>query len=116
MTALTPVLPTAVGASLTYTAVSDGVGVFAAAVGGRYLLLFRNTNASPSVPTVDDPTSATPVGATTFNPDLLSASIPATTGATAQLIDANRFRDAAGNINLTITNPTNVTAAVIGPL
>lgn len=116
MAALTAVLPTAVGASLTYTSVSDGAGVFAASVGARYVLLFRNTGGSASVPTVDDPNSASPAGATAFNPDLAGASIPITTGATAMLIDASRFRDSAGNINITFTNPASVTAAVIGPL
>jgi hypothetical protein len=116
VTALAAVLPTAVGASLAYTAVSDGVGVLPAAVGARYLLLFRNTGGSASVPTIDDPTSTTPVGATAFNPDLVGASVPATTGATAGLIDAGRFRDASGNINMTFTNPTSLTVAVIGPL
>lgn len=117
MAALTPVLPGAGGAVLAYTSVSDGTGVFAASPGARYILLFRNTGGSASVPTIDDPNSQSPVGATAWNPDVAGASIPITTGATAHVIDANRFRDGAtGNITITFTNPTSVTAAVIGPL
>lgn len=117
MTALTPVLPTAVGSALAYTSLTDGIGVFPASIGARYLLLFRNTSGSASVPTIDDPTSQTPAGATAFNPDLVGASIPATTGVTSQLIDAGRFRDASGNVNFTITNAAStITCAVIGPL
>ena len=116
MTTLAVQTPTAVGGNLTYTSVSDGIIAFPAASGQRYLLLLRNTGGSTSVPTIDDPTSATPVGATAFNPDLVGATVPITTGATFQLLDANRFRDASsGNINATLTNATSVTAAVVGP-
>lgn len=117
MAALTPVLPGAGGASLTYTSVSDGTGVFPATPGGRYVLLFRNTGGSASVPTIDDPNSASPVAATAWNPDVAGASIPITTGATVHVIDGNRFRDpVTGNVTVTFTNPASVTAAVIGPL
>lgn len=115
MTTLAVQTPTAVGAVLTYTAVSDGILVFPAASGQRYLILWRNTGGSTSVPTIDDPTSATPVGATAFNPDLVGFTVPITTGATAQLIDANRFRDATGNVNATMTNAASLTCAVVGP-
>lgn len=115
MTTLAVQTPTAVGGNLTYTSVSDGVVVFPVSSGQRYLLLWRNTGGSASVPTIDDPNSATPVGATAFNPDMVGFTIPITTGATAQLIDASRFRDGSGNVNATLTNATNVTLAVVGP-
>lgn len=115
MTTLAVQSPTAVGAVLTYTSVSDGIVVFPAASGQRYLLLWRNTGGSASVPTLDDPTSATPVGATAFNPDLVGFTVPITTGATFQLIDAGRFRDTNGNVNGTLTNAASVTLAVVGP-
>ena len=115
MTTLAVQTPTAVGGNLTYTSVSDGILVFPAALGQRYLILWRNTGGSASVPTIDDPTSASPVGATAFNPDLVGASVPITTGATAQLIDANRFRDGSGNVNATMTNAASLTCAVVGP-
>jgi len=115
MAVLTVQTPTAVGSTLTYAAVAGGGDSFAALSGARYLLLFRNTGGAGSVPTVDDPTSATPVGATTFNPDMAGTSVPATTGVTAMLIDANRFRDASGNVNMTYSASSGVTLAVVGP-
>jgi hypothetical protein len=115
VTTLAVQTPSEVGGNLTYTSVSDGVVVFPAASGQRYLLLWRNTGGSTSVPTLDDPNSATPVGATAWNPDMVCFTIPITTGATAQLISGSRFRDASGNINGTLTNATSVTLAVVGP-
>jgi hypothetical protein len=115
MTVLAVQSPTEVGGNLAYTSVSDGVVVFPAASGQRYLLLWRNTGASVAVPTIDDPTSASPVGATAFNPDLVAASVPITTGATFQMINGSRFKDGSGNVNATLTNPTSVTLAVVGP-
>jgi hypothetical protein len=115
VTTLAVQTPTEVGGNLTYTSVSDGILVFPAASGQRYLILWRNTGGSTSVPTIDDPTSATPVGAVAFNPDLVGFTVPITTGATAQLINASRFRDASGNVNATMTNAASLTAAVLGP-
>jgi hypothetical protein len=116
MTALTVQSPTEVGGNLTYSTMADGVGVFPAASGQRYVVLFRNTGGSASVPTFDDPNSASPVGATAFNPDLVGASIPATTGATFQMISGSRFRDTSGNVNFTLTNAAaTLFCAVLGP-
>lgn len=116
MTTLAVQTPTAVGGSLTYTAVSDGILAFPASSGARYLLLWRNTGGTASVPTLTDPSSTTPVGATAFNPDMVGASVPITTGATAQLIDANRFRNGTtGNVAGTMTNAASLVCAVVGP-
>lgn len=115
MTALSVQSPTEVGGNLAYTAVSDGIGVFPAASGQRYLLLWRNTGGSASVPTIDDPNSASPVGAVAFNPDLVAATVPITTGTTFQVINGSRFRDSSGNVNITMTNPASLTCAVVGP-
>lgn len=115
MTAVSVTTPTAVGGNLTYTSVTDGVAVVPVIAGARYLLLWRNTGGSASVPTVDDPTSQSPVGATSFNPDLVGATVGATTGATAQLIDASRFKDSSGNVNIAMTNASGLSLAVVGP-
>jgi hypothetical protein len=116
MTVFTVQTPSEVGGNLTYTAANVGGDSFAGAVGQRYLLLWRNTGGANITPTIDDPTSVSPNGATTFNPDMLSFPIPLTSGATAQLINASRFRDASGNVNLTYSaTPTGVTCAVVGP-
>jgi hypothetical protein len=108
--------PSEVGSTLTYTAANAGGDSFAGASGQRYLILWRNTGGANITPTIDDPNSATPVGATAWNPDMVCTVIPLTTGATAQIINASRFRDSSGNVNFTYSaTPTGVTCAVVGP-
>lgn len=108
--------PTEVGGNLAYTAANAGGDSFVAQSGQRYVLLWRNTGGANIIPTIDDPNSATPVGATTFNPDMVCAVIPLTSGATFQMINGSRFKDATGNVNITYSaTPTGVTCAVIGP-
>jgi hypothetical protein len=63
---------------------------------------------------IDDPTSAGAAGATTpQNPDV-TISVGFGTERVF-LIDASRFRDATGNINLVNTTVTSVTYAIWGP-
>lgn len=84
--------------------------------GGRYLLVTRNSTASVLTTVVDDPNSQGPAGATSFNPDV-TITTPITNGVRATVLDANRFRDSSGNINLVNTNPAaGTTAEVYGPL
>jgi hypothetical protein len=115
MTALTPVVPTPSGAAVTPTQMTatDTIPVQA---GGRYLLITRNTTATPLVTTIDDPNSAGPAGAQSFNPDV-QVTTPITTGVRSTILDSNRFRDGSGNINLTSTGTAaGTTAEVYGPL
>jgi hypothetical protein len=115
MATITPVVPTPGGAAVTPTTMtaSDTIPVQA---GGRYVLVTRNTTGTPLVTTIDDPNSAGPTGAQAFNPDV-QVTTPITTGVRSTLLDANRFRDSSGNINLTSTGAAaGTTAEVYGPL
>lgn len=81
----------------------------------RYLLHFKNTTGGALTATIDDPTSVQPSGATAFNPDVSTGSIPATTGEGYIYIqNSDRFRDANGNV--TITGATGAQLTIIGPL
>lgn len=115
MTVLAPQSPTIVGITPAYTAVT-ATDSFPAAAGAKYVLHYKCTGGAPVVATIDDPTSVAPAGtlAGAFNPDP-TLSVPATTGDKMMLIDANRFRDSSGNINLAHAPTTGGTVAVIGP-
>lgn len=69
------IVPT--GLTPVYTAISGG-GDKAVPADGSFLH-FKNTNAATYTVVIDDPTSVSPSGAQSFNPDL-SVVIPATTG------------------------------------
>lgn len=69
---------------------------FAAEFGAVYVLRFTNASATPGNIVFDDPTAVTPVGATQFNPDVTVALAAAATREVR--LDANRFRNGAGNI------------------
>lgn len=116
MTVINPVAPTPSGAAVTPTVAtaSDTIPVQA---GGRYLMITRNSTATPLVTTVDDPNSAGPTGAQAFNPDV-QVTTPITTGVRHTLLDAARFRDpVSGNIALTSTGfAAGTTIEVSGPL
>lgn len=80
----------------TTNAITAAGDQFAAEWGAKYLIRFNNASASPGNVVLDDPTAVTPVGATTFNPDVTIA-IPA--GEVREvLVDAARFRNSSGNI------------------
>jgi len=83
---------------------------------GKYLVRLKNTSGSIDNYVVDDPNTPGAVGATTVqNPDV-SGSVPATTGERDFLLDAVRFRDASGNINITHSAPgAQMTCIVYGP-
>jgi hypothetical protein len=114
MSVITPVqLGIAQAVTPTVLTAADTIPVQA---GGRYLLITRNTTASVLTTVVDDPNSQGPAGNTAFNPDV-TITTPITTGIRETVLDANRFRDSSGNINLVNTNPAaGTTAEVYGPL
>jgi len=114
MTAITPVaLGQGQAVTPTVMTASDTIPVQST---GRYLMVTRNTTATPLVTTVDDPNSAGPAGAQAFNPDI-QVTTPITTGVRATVLDAQRFRDpVTGNIALTNTGfAAGTTAEVYGP-
>lgn len=83
--------------------------------GGRYQLRFVNTGAAVTV-TIDDPISANPGNATTFNPDV-PILVAATTGVRVVTIEADRFRDpATGLVTLSYSITPTMTVEVHGPL
>jgi hypothetical protein len=111
------ILPNALGIAQAVTpTVLTAADTIPVQAGGRYLLITRNTTASVLTTVVDDPNSQGPAGFTTFNPDI-TITTPITTGVRQTVLDANRFRDASGNINIVNTNPAaGTTAEVYGPL
>lgn len=80
----------------------------------KYLLHLKNTTGAGLTLSLDDPTSVTPTGATAFNPDVSSGSVPATTGEGYMIIQSDRFRDTNGN--LLITGASGLQFTCIGPL
>jgi hypothetical protein len=99
-------------------AAADATGNYVTPNGGgltHLVLRVANGGTAAVNVVVDDPTSATPVGATAWNPDLTVA-VPA--GAQRYVVITNiaRFRDpATGRINWTYSaTPTGVTVEVIG--
>lgn len=113
MAVITPVVPgLAQVIAPTVLTTADTIPV---QTGGRYLLVTRNTTATSLATTVDDPNSIPPAGAKTFDPDILITT-PITTGVRATVLDANRFRDVNGNINISnVGFAAGTTGEVHGP-
>jgi hypothetical protein len=113
----TPVLPVVNPAGAPSFAAVGASDTIPVNPGGKYLLIVKNAGGSADSVVIDDPTSGTgPAGATTAtNPDV-TVSVPATTGERHFYLDANRFRDSTGVINLTHSFTTSVTCIVYGPL
>ena len=83
--------------------------------GGKYLLIVKNAGGSADLVEVLDQVTTNPVGAKTAGDFRISISVPATTGERHFFLDAGRFRDASGNINVTHGFTTTVTCIVYGP-
>jgi hypothetical protein len=116
MALLTPVEPTLTGVNpAAPAAASAGGDTFTAPRGSEWLLRVINGGGSPITATIDDPNSPSPVGATTFNPDL---AVVVTNGQERMIkIDENavaRFRAAAtGLISIAYSGVTTVTVQLI---
>jgi hypothetical protein len=85
---------------------------------GRYLLIVRNAGGTVDNVSIDDPNTTVPPGsaASSTFADVIGT-VPITTGEMSWILDAARHRDAAtGNITVTHSFITTVTAVVIGPL
>ena len=96
-------------APLTNTA-NTGGDRFPATYGAKYLVRFNNTGGAPVTVTIDDSNSVAPGSGNTFDPDVAIAVTNAQ--ARAVLIDAARFRDANGWINLTYSVAPTMTAEI----
>jgi hypothetical protein len=120
MTAFPPQAPgvpaTLAGVAPVLNVATAGGDSFPVVRGFRYLFIFRNTGGAPNTPTIDDPTTATPAGATAFNPDVAIGPVPATNGVRVQILDATRFADANGNINVTYSVAPTMTVECYGPI
>lgn len=123
MADLTPVNPTIVDATPGEPPVivtcAGGGDRFPATAGRRYMLRINNGHSSAQNVVVDDPTSGTGViGSTTAqNPDA-TIIVPNGTAPANQrvvLLDADRFKDSTGWINLTYSGVTLLTLEVYGP-
>jgi hypothetical protein len=110
-----PVAPTLTAVAPTYNAANATDIIAPTLAGARYLIHIKNAAGSGTFTMViDDPTSVGAAGATTpQNPDV-TISVGFGTER-AFLIDATRFRDASGNINLVNATTTSVTYAIWGP-
>lgn len=84
--------------------------------GNKYLLKIVNGAGAPSSTVLDDPVSGVgALGATTpMNPDV-TITTPATSES-ARIIEAARFADANGWVNITTSPITTLTIEVYGPL
>lgn len=93
-----------------------GPDQFAANMGARYKLRFNNPTGASFTVKLDDPTSVSPVGAVSFDPDV---SLVVPNAQTRQMyVDAARFRNASGFISWTFSAGTGVgsTVEIYGPL
>ena len=106
---ITPVVNPA--AAPTNNAVTAAGDQFVAEFGAVYLLRFNNASATPANVVLDDPVSVAPAGNTQFNPDVTVA-VPAGQ-ARSMRVDANRFRNSAGNIVWTYSADMTNAASVV---
>lgn len=98
--------------------VCSAADTFKAASGARYELHYKNAATPTTILKVTDPTTPIP-GGSTAAAGFADLQVSAALGASAErkvIIDANRFRDASGNINLVHGTPTTLTLNIIGPL
>jgi len=79
----------------------------------RYLVHVKNGSGASINVTLDDQSTG-PVGATSYNPDVVVA-VPAA-GERMILVDSLRFRDPNGNVNIAFSATATVTYAIYGPI
>jgi len=121
LTVVNPVLDATPGEQPVPATAAVGGDRFAATAGRRYLVRFSNADGAGRGAVFDDPTSGVGVvGATTaMNPDVTVTSPNGAAPANQRvvLIDADRFRDVNGWVNITYSPaPTALTVEVYGPL
>lgn len=111
MAALTIQSISATGVGPTYAAAAGGGDTFAPTDMTKHFLHVKNGGGGSINVVIDDPTSATPTGATAFNPDTTTA-VP-NGGERMIAVDPSRFRDnATGNVSITYSGVTSVTIGV----
>jgi hypothetical protein len=80
---------------------------------GRCYLHVKNGGASPTNVTINDPNSPSPPSATQFDPDVLVA-VAAGAEKVIGPFPPHRFNAPDGNVDVTYSVTTSITAAVIG--
>lgn len=111
MAALTIQTPTTAGIVPTYAAAAGGGDTFAPSGADRHLLHVKNGGGGSINVILDDPTSADPGSATSFNPDLTVA--VANASEKMILVDTSRFKNTTtGLVSITYSGVTSVTVAV----
>jgi len=111
MAALTVQEITAAGINPSYVAAAGGGDTFTPTGTDHHIIHVKNGGGSSITLTVDDPTSATPTGATAFNPDL---AVTVTNGQERMIeVDLSRFVNPAnGQVAITYSGVTSVTIGV----
>lgn len=82
--------------------------------GRHYIVHVKNGGGSSINVTVTDPNSVSPSGATQFNPNVIVAVGAGTEK--VMVLEATRFRDTSGNINLAFSATASVTYAIYAML
>lgn len=108
-----PVLkPAAAPLTNTLTAGPDTIALQA---GARYIFRFNNTGGAPITWTYDDPISANPGDAKSFDPDV--DVVVTNAQARVSLVDANRWRHpTTGLMTITPSGAPTATLEIYGPL
>jgi hypothetical protein len=114
LTVTNPLTANGVAPTSNVAAASDR---FAVTRGRKYLYRVANGGGSPDNVTFDDPNSQLPVGGSGTAGTFADVVVACTNGQQrAFLVDADRFADANGWVNLTHSFTTSVTQEVYGPL
>jgi hypothetical protein len=111
MTAQPVQLPSIIGAAPVYNAAASS-DTFAVQPSAKYLVHVKNGSGVSINVTLDDQSTG-PTGATSYNPDVVTA-VPATSERII-LVDTLRFRDSLGNVNIAFSATATVTYAIYGP-
>lgn len=112
MAVLTVLQPTVAGVAPSYVSAAAGGDTFSPGTTGPVVVHVKNGSGSPITVTVDDPTSPSPAGASSFNPDV-AVSVPATGERIILLNPVTRFVDpATGLVSLSYSGVTSLTLTV----
>jgi hypothetical protein len=109
----TPVVP-AVKSTPAYAAVGS-TDTIPVGPTGRYLLVVKNAGGGADTVTITDAASVNPPSAQTPGVFNVQEVVPATTGERHFFLEAQRFRDANGNIAVAHSATASVTCIVYGP-
>jgi len=114
---LTVVNPANFAGALAVSAVGSASDRFATTRGRRYLMRVNNAHASSQNFTVDDPTSVLPPGGSGTPGTFADVVVPVLNATTRSfMVEADRFADANGWVNLVFGIAGAMNVEVYGPL